>query len=128
MRNTPSLPVVAAAATSWPQDHGVHTPEDVEDLLADLDMRGLLAVYRRCCDRAAAVMGGDGWVWGLLVLPLLKLQPLRGVGVGLVGKGGMVGSGTKLSFGAIRSQWWCVAQQVGEKDGLNEEDNSIMLQ
>eukprot|EP00978_Attheya_sp_CCMP212_P027531 scaffold92229_cov60-Attheya_sp.AAC.1 len=78
-------------------------------------MRGLLAVYRCRWDHAAAVMGGDGWVWGLLTFPLLKLQPLRGVGVGFVGKGGMVRSGTKLSFGAIRSQWWCVAQQVGER-------------
>eukprot|EP00978_Attheya_sp_CCMP212_P003869 scaffold8227_cov32-Attheya_sp.AAC.1 len=49
----------------------------------------------RRCDRAAAVTGGDGWVWVLLTFPLLKLQPLRGVGVGLTGKGGMVGSGTK---------------------------------
>eukprot|EP00978_Attheya_sp_CCMP212_P020102 scaffold57184_cov67-Attheya_sp.AAC.2 len=78
-------------------------------------MRGLLAVYRHRCDRAAAVTGGDGWVWGLLTFSLLKLQLLRRVGVGLAGKGGMVGSGAKLSFGAIRSQWWCVAQQVGER-------------
>eukprot|EP00978_Attheya_sp_CCMP212_P028219 scaffold96938_cov60-Attheya_sp.AAC.2 len=69
----------------------------------------------RRCDRAAAVTGGDRWVWVLLTFPLLKLQPLRGVGVGLAGKGGMVGSGTKLSFGAIRYQWWCLAQQVGER-------------
>eukprot|EP00978_Attheya_sp_CCMP212_P032905 scaffold130334_cov39-Attheya_sp.AAC.1 len=68
-------------------------------------MHGLLAVYRHRCDRAAAVMGENGWVWVLLTFPLLKLQPLRGVGVGLAGKGGMVGSGATLSFGAIRSQW-----------------------
>eukprot|EP00978_Attheya_sp_CCMP212_P034419 scaffold143976_cov43-Attheya_sp.AAC.4 len=48
------------------------------------------------------VTGGDGWVWGLLTFPLLKLQPLRGVGVGLAGKGGMVESGTRLSSGAIQ--------------------------
>eukprot|EP00978_Attheya_sp_CCMP212_P026067 scaffold85006_cov63-Attheya_sp.AAC.5 len=68
----------------------------------------LLAVYRRRCNHAAVT----------LLLPLsrlMSLQPLRGVGVGLAGKGGMVGSGTKLSFGAIRSQWWCVVQQVGQR-------------
>eukprot|EP00978_Attheya_sp_CCMP212_P014621 scaffold37349_cov35-Attheya_sp.AAC.2 len=60
-----------------------------------------------CCDASILtvtidVTGGDGWVvWGLLTFPLLKLQLLRGVDVGLVGKGQMVGSGTKLSFGAI---------------------------
>eukprot|EP00978_Attheya_sp_CCMP212_P005301 scaffold11828_cov61-Attheya_sp.AAC.1 len=85
-------------------------------------MRKLLAVYRCHCDRAAAVTGGDEWVWGLLTFLLLKLQPLRGMGVvGLAGKGGMVGSGTKLSFGAIRSLWaWCVVQQVGERRGWTE--------
>eukprot|EP00978_Attheya_sp_CCMP212_P027398 scaffold91710_cov41-Attheya_sp.AAC.2 len=71
-------------------------------------MRGLLAVYRRRCDRAAAMLllllsRLMSWVvWGLLAFPLLKLHPLRGVGVGLAGKGGMVGSGTKLSFGLIQ--------------------------
>eukprot|EP00978_Attheya_sp_CCMP212_P016359 scaffold42799_cov26-Attheya_sp.AAC.1 len=72
-----------------------------------------------CCDASITVTidftRGDGWVWGLLAFPLLKIQLLRGVGVGPVGKGQIVGSGTKLSFGAIRSQWWCVAQQVGER-------------
>eukprot|EP00978_Attheya_sp_CCMP212_P025845 scaffold83971_cov84-Attheya_sp.AAC.3 len=74
------------------------------------------AVLLRCSITAVTVYvtGGDGWVWGLLTFPSLKLQLLRGVGVGLAGKGGMVGSGTKLSFGAIQSQWWCVVQQVGE--------------
>eukprot|EP00978_Attheya_sp_CCMP212_P033121 scaffold132262_cov58-Attheya_sp.AAC.3 len=83
-------------------------------------MHGLLAVYvslRPCCwwdTSITAVTGRNGWVWGLLTFPLLKIQPLRGVGVGLAGKGGTVGSGTKLSFGAMQSQW-CVAQQVGER-------------
>jgi hypothetical protein len=90
-------------------------------------MRGLLAVYRRRCDRAAATLllllsQLMSWVvWGLLAFPLLKLvHPLRGVGVGLAGKGGMVGmvgSGTKLSFGSIQYEasggaW---RGQVGEK-------------
>jgi hypothetical protein len=86
-------------------------------------MRGLLAVYRRRCDRAAATLllllsQLMSWVvWGLLAFPLLKLNPLRGVGVGLAGKGGMVGSGTKLSFGSIQYEasggaW---RGQVGEK-------------
>jgi hypothetical protein len=87
-------------------------------------MRELLAVYRRRCDRAAATLRLlllsqlMSWlVWGLLAFPLLKLHPLRGVGVGLAGKGGMVGSGTKLSFGAIQYEasggaW---RGQVGEK-------------
>eukprot|EP00978_Attheya_sp_CCMP212_P022081 scaffold65410_cov34-Attheya_sp.AAC.1 len=48
------------------------------------------------------VTGGGRWGWCLLTFPLLKLQPLRGVGVGLAGKGGMVESGTRLSFGAIQ--------------------------
>eukprot|EP00978_Attheya_sp_CCMP212_P025703 scaffold83197_cov63-Attheya_sp.AAC.1 len=74
-----------------------------------------------CCDASITapvmidVTGGVGCVWCVLTFPLLKLQPLRCVGVGLAGKGRMVGSGTKLSFGAIRSQWWCVAQQVGKR-------------
>eukprot|EP00978_Attheya_sp_CCMP212_P014126 scaffold35913_cov62-Attheya_sp.AAC.3 len=78
-----------------------------------------------CCDSCIStavtidVTGMDGWVWGLLTFPLLTIQPLRGVGVGRVGKGvgkgRMVGSGMKLSFGVIPSQWWCVVQQVGER-------------
>eukprot|EP00978_Attheya_sp_CCMP212_P020370 scaffold58223_cov34-Attheya_sp.AAC.6 len=75
-------------------------------------MHRLLAVYRRRCDRAAATLllllsRLMSWVvWGLLLaFPLLKLHPLREVGVWLAGKGGivgMVGSGTKLSFGSIQ--------------------------
>eukprot|EP00978_Attheya_sp_CCMP212_P023818 scaffold73747_cov49-Attheya_sp.AAC.1 len=80
--------------------------------------------YRRRCDRAAAVTGGDGWVWVLLTFSLLKVQPLRGVGVGLAGKGGMVGSGTKL-YEASGGVWRSRLAKEGE---LNEEDNSIMLQ
>ena len=88
-------------------------------------MRRLLAVYRRHCDRAAVTLllvlllsQLMSWVvWGLLAFPLLKINPLRGVGVGLAGKGGMVGSGTKLSFGSIQYEasggaW---RGQVGEK-------------
>eukprot|EP00978_Attheya_sp_CCMP212_P024905 scaffold79042_cov54-Attheya_sp.AAC.1 len=74
-------------------------------------------------------MDRDGWVWGLLTFPLLKPQSLRGVGVGLAGKRGMVGSRTKLSFVVIQSQWWCVAHPAGWRKrvgcGLNEEDNWI---
>ena len=60
---------------------------------AALDTRGLLAVYRRRCDRAAATLllllsRLMSWVvLGLLTFPLLKIQPLRGVGVGLAGRG-----------------------------------------
>eukprot|EP00978_Attheya_sp_CCMP212_P009006 scaffold21202_cov34-Attheya_sp.AAC.1 len=41
----------------------------------------------------------------------------------------MVGSGTKLSFGAIRSQWCGVQcnRLAKEEGGLNEEDNWIRL-
>eukprot|EP00978_Attheya_sp_CCMP212_P012255 scaffold30468_cov30-Attheya_sp.AAC.1 len=72
------------------------------------------------CKHAASTGGKEllmalrAVVMALLAFPLLKLQPLRRVGeVGLAGKGkgGMVGSGV------IRSQWWwCVAQQVGERE------------
>eukprot|EP00978_Attheya_sp_CCMP212_P022739 scaffold68266_cov33-Attheya_sp.AAC.1 len=43
------------------------------------------------------------------------------VGVGLAGKGQMVVSRTNLSFGATRSQWWCVAQQLAKEGGLHED-------
>eukprot|EP00978_Attheya_sp_CCMP212_P047047 scaffold421196_cov56-Attheya_sp.AAC.1 len=57
--------------------------------------------------------GSERWCWWLF----------NPVGVGLAGKGRMVVSETKLSFGAIRSQcqWWCVAQQLAKEGGLNEE-------
>eukprot|EP00978_Attheya_sp_CCMP212_P041292 scaffold234770_cov70-Attheya_sp.AAC.1 len=102
----------------------MEVPEQVSELPAHYmtptagtpDRQRYTASLRPCCCNASItavtidVTCGDGWVWGLLTFPLLNLQPLRGVGVGLGIKGGMVGSGTKLSFG-----------QVGEKEGgLNE--------
>eukprot|EP00978_Attheya_sp_CCMP212_P000235 scaffold457_cov50-Attheya_sp.AAC.5 len=68
------------------------------------------------------VMGGDVWVWGLLIFPLLKLQPLRGVGVGLAGKGGMVGSRTKLSFGRYEASGGVWRSRLAKESGPNEQD------
>eukprot|EP00978_Attheya_sp_CCMP212_P005087 scaffold11223_cov57-Attheya_sp.AAC.12 len=61
-----------------------------------------------------------GWVGVVFVdISLVEAPAIKRVGVGLAGKGGMVGSGMKLSFGAIRSQWWCVAQQGrGQRGGV----------
>eukprot|EP00978_Attheya_sp_CCMP212_P020101 scaffold57184_cov67-Attheya_sp.AAC.1 len=84
---------------------------------------------RPCCSYASTtavtidVIGGAGFV----DISLVEVP----VGVGLVGKGkgGMVGSRAKLSFGAIQSQWWwCVAQQVGERERTEFGVNWIRLQ
>eukprot|EP00978_Attheya_sp_CCMP212_P023064 scaffold69822_cov50-Attheya_sp.AAC.1 len=113
------LPTTGRTPTVDTPDRQRYAVASQSSQFADLDMHGLLLVYRRRCDHAAATLllllsrTGGGFVDISLVeqAPAIK----RRVGVGLAGKGGMVGSGTKLSFGVIRSQWWCVAQQTTVK-------------
>jgi hypothetical protein len=101
---------------------------------ADLDMRGLLAVYRRRCDRAAATLllvlsRLMSWVvLGLLTFPLLKIQPLRGVGVGLAGKGEWWEVGRNCLSGRYEASGgvWC--SRLAKEGGLNGENNWIRLQ
>jgi hypothetical protein len=63
--------------------------------------------YRRRCDRAAATLvlllsRLISWVVFFFDISLVEAPAVKR-GVGLAGKGGMVGSRTKLSFGVIRS-------------------------
>eukprot|EP00978_Attheya_sp_CCMP212_P020077 scaffold57078_cov53-Attheya_sp.AAC.1 len=88
-------------------------------------MRGLLAVYRCRCDHAAATLllllsRSMSWVvMGLLKFPLMKIQPLRGVGgCGACGRG-------KGRNGGKRGEtvFWCDTKSVvvvgrGQRGGV----------
>eukprot|EP00978_Attheya_sp_CCMP212_P026343 scaffold86472_cov32-Attheya_sp.AAC.1 len=96
----------APEQVSEPPAHYMTPTADTPDCQRYAAFGSLEASLRPCCSDASItavvidVTDGDGW-----------LQPLRGVGMGLAGKEGMVESGTRLSFGVIQYEAsgdaWC---------------------
>eukprot|EP00978_Attheya_sp_CCMP212_P012947 scaffold32298_cov60-Attheya_sp.AAC.1 len=99
----------------------------VASQFADLDMHGLLTVYRHCCDRAAVT---------LLLLLLSRLMSRTGMapavkrgGCGACGKGTNGGKQDETVFWGDTKPVVGCRSRLAKEGGLNEgEDNWIRLQ